>query len=197
MLCHRVVFDPCVSLFSVTEGRSRSLSLCSTSSTASLFRGSPNHHVVQPVDSCVGTHAPLRGPLVHPALLAGFRVSRIATVTRYFPSRVLMARVSLLHAGATRDCEFCCAQSFFWVCVRLSFDLALCLVVSGHASTQTCAQGIDRPTCLVEPSCSKISHSCFPHVWHHLLGCPSRLFFVNLGSLSAFLFALRLCPSCS
>ena len=41
MLCHRVVFDPCVSLFSVTEGRSRSLSLCSISSTASLFRGSP------------------------------------------------------------------------------------------------------------------------------------------------------------
>ena len=29
---------------------------------------------------------------------------------------------------------------------------------------------IDQSTCLVEPSCSKISHSCFPHVWHHLLG---------------------------
>ena len=31
---------------------------------------------------------------------------------------------------------------------------------------------IDRSTCLVEPSCSKVSHSCFTHVWHHLLGCP-------------------------
>ena len=56
---------------------------------------------------------------------------------------------------------------------------------------------IDRSTCLVEPSCSKVWHSCFPHVWHHFLGCLSRLFFVNLGSLSALLSALRLCPSCS
>ena len=116
MLCHRVVFDPCVSLFSVIEGRSRSLSLCSISSTASLFRGSPIPLRSQPVDSCVDTHAPLRGPLVHPALLAGLRVSRIATVTRYFPSHLQMTRVSLLHAGTTRYCEFCCAQSFFWVC---------------------------------------------------------------------------------
>ena len=127
-----------MSLFSVTEGKSRSLSLCSISSR-------------------------------HCWLVFESRV------------RVLMTHVSLLHAGATRDCEFCCAQSFFWVCARLSFDL--CLVVSGHASTQSdmCAR-IDRSTCLVEPSCSKISHSCFPHVWHHLLGCLSRLFFVNLGS---------------
>ena len=58
-----------------------------------------------------------------------------------------------------------------------------------------CAR-IDRSTCLVEPSCWKISHSCFSHFWHHLLGCLSRLFFVNLGSLSALLSALRLCPSC-
>ena len=58
--------------------------------------------MVRPVDSCVEgsyTHAPLRGPLVRPALLAGLRVSRIVTVTRYFPSRVLMTVVSLLHVG--------------------------------------------------------------------------------------------------
>ena len=38
MLCHGVVFDPCVSM---AEELSKSLSLCSISSTASLFRGSP------------------------------------------------------------------------------------------------------------------------------------------------------------
>ena len=35
------------------------------SSTASLFRVLQNHYVVQPVDSCVHTHAPLRGPWFH------------------------------------------------------------------------------------------------------------------------------------
>ena len=51
-----------------------------------------------------------------------------------------------------------------------------------------CAR-IDRSTCLVEPSCS-LSHSRNTHIWHRLLGGLSRLFIVNLGSLSA------LCPSC-
>ena len=50
---------------------------------------------------------------------------------------------------------------------------------------------IDRSTCLVEPSCSKISHSFFPHVWHHLLGCLSRLFFVNLGPVLCLHFCLH------
>ena len=51
------------------------------------------HYVVQLVDSCVDTHAPLS---VRPALLAGHRVSYTLTVTRYFPSRVLMTLVSVL-----------------------------------------------------------------------------------------------------
>ena len=61
--------------------------------------------------------------------------------------------------------------------------MASCLVVSGHASTQTCAQG---STGLhVWWSLLALSHSCFTHVWHHPLGCLSRQFIVNLGSLSA------------
>ena len=46
--------------------------------------------------------------------------------------------------------EVCCAKPLFWVGPSVSaftlaavflFDLASCLVVSGHTSTQTCAQG--------------------------------------------------------
>ena len=101
------------------------------------------HNVVQPVDSCVDTHAPLRGPLVRPALLAVFE-SRVY-------SCLSLAR------GRPHDCEFCdIASSFAAVfllgeasferlhscsCFLFFFDLALCLVVSGHASTQTYAQG--------------------------------------------------------
>ena len=93
MLCHGVVLDPCMSLFPATEGRS--LSHCSNRRLLRCFGVLQEHYVVQPVDSRVDTHAPLRGPLVRPALLAGLRDSRIATVTRYFPSRVLMTRLSL------------------------------------------------------------------------------------------------------
>ena len=165
-----MVFDPCVSLFSVTEGMSLSFSLARYRRLLRCFGVLQYHYVVQPVDSYVDTHAPLRGPLVRPSLLAGLRVSCIAYITRYSPSRVLMTLVSLLHAGVpTFVNSAVIGLSFlFGVCGRLSFDLALCLVVSWHASTQTCAARIDRSTCLVEPSCAKISHSCFPHVWHHL-----------------------------
>ena len=93
-----------VSLFSVTESlfaRYRRL--------LRRFGILQCHCVVRPVDSCVEgsyTHAPLRGPLVRPALLAGLRVSRIAYVTRYFPSRVLMTVVSLAR-GRPHVYEFC------------------------------------------------------------------------------------------
>ena len=90
--------------------------------------------------------------------------------------------VSLLHVGATHSCEFC-GSVFTLGAVSTPFDLALCLVVSGHASTQTCAQGSTW-------SLLALSHSRNTHVWHRLLGGLSRLFIVNLGSLSA------LCPSC-
>ena len=92
-----------------------------------------------------------------------------------------------LARGRPHDCELC-GSVFTPAAVSAAFDLALCLVVNGHASTQTCAQG---STGLhVWWSLLALSHSCFTHVWHHLLGCLSRLFIVNLGSLSA------LCPSC-
>ena len=55
--------------------------------------------------------SPLRGPLVRPSLLADLRVSCIAYVSRYFPSRVLMTLVSLslsLARGRRHVCEFCC-----------------------------------------------------------------------------------------
>ena len=48
---------------------------------------------------------------------------------------------------------------------------------AGTHSTQTCAQRIDRSSCLVEPSCSL---SCFTHVCHRSFGCRSRLFIVSL-----------------
>ena len=116
--------------------------------------------MVRPADSCVDTHAPLRGPVVSPALLARLRVSRTVTVTRYFPSRALMTVVSFLHVGATQDCEFCdrfvgafrgslsAAQLllnavystvFLSAAVCAAFDLALCFVVREHPSTQKCA----------------------------------------------------------
>ena len=58
----------------------------------------------------------------------------------------------VMHAGGhSHDLEFC-GTVFLWVRLTLSaftsaagsslfFDLALCLLVSGHASTQMCAQG--------------------------------------------------------
>ena len=92
-----------------------------------------------------------------------------------------------LARGRHHDFEFC-GSVFTTAAVSAAFDLALCLVVSGHASTQTCAQ---RSTSLhVWWSLLALSHSRNTHVWHRLLGGLSRLFIVNLGSLSA------LCPSC-
>ena len=49
--------------------------------------------------------------------------------------------------------SFFCGSVFAPAAVSADFDLALCLVVSGHASTQTCAQGSTGPR-LVEPSSS-------------------------------------------
>ena len=69
------------------------------------------------------------------------------TSARYFPSRVLMTFVSLCHArGRHHGCEFCCTVFLLdeasceclHSCSCFFFDLASYLVVSGHASTQTC-----------------------------------------------------------
>ena len=77
--------------------------------------------------------------------------------------------LSCLHVGATHGCEFCEISSFFWVepsfnaftfATVFLFDLALCLVVSGHASTQ------------MEPF-NSLSLSCFKHFWHRFVGCRS------------------------
>ena len=94
-----------------------------------------------------------------------------------------------LARGRPHVCEFFCKQYVFCVCGRRFGPRGQ----RARLDSDMCAE-IDRSTCLVEPY---YSLSCFPHVWHHLLGCLSRLFFVTLGSLSAFLFALRLRPSCS
>ena len=145
------------------------------------------------------THAPLRGPLARPSLLAGLRVSCVAYVTRYFPSRVLMTLVSLLHAGVPTFANSAVnSLSFFCFVFAAVFHLTW-LCASWSAGTPRLRHvRKDRP---VYVSCGaflfEISHSCFTHVWRHLLGCLSRLFIVNLRTLSAFLSALRLCPSCS
>ena len=71
---------------------------------------------------------------------------------------------------------------FLWVSLALSaftpaaasslfFDRA-------RLDSDMCAR-IDRSSCLVKPSHS-LSHSCFPRVWHHFIGCRSRLFIVSL-----------------
>ena len=94
--------------------------------------------------------------------------------------------LSVMHAG--HDLEFrglslvrlalsaftpATASSFF-------FDLTLCLVVSGHASTQTCAEG------------STGLHvwwrllTSLSHVWQRFIGCRSRLFFVSLFVCTLF-----------
>ena len=84
--------------------------------------------------------------------------------------------------------SFFCGSVFTPAAVSTAFDLALYLVVSGHASTQTCAEG---STGLhVWWSLLALSHSRNTHIWHRLLGGLSRLFIVNLWSLTA------LCPSC-
>ena len=88
--------------------------------------------------------------------------------------------LSVMHAGGhSHDLEYC-GTVFLWVRLALSaftpaaaslfFHLALCLVISGHASTQTCAQGS-----------SGLHVSCFPHVWHRYIGCRPRLPIVSTG----------------
>ena len=62
----------------------------------------------------------------------------------YFPSRVLMTLVSLVCTWerptvVNSERSSCQASSeYLYFCSCLLFDLALCLVVTGHASTQTC-----------------------------------------------------------
>ena len=90
---------------------------------------------------------------------------------------------TVLHLAAPSFVTLAPASSLF-------FDLALCFVVSGHASTQTCAQ---------------ISTGL--HVWWSLLALFLTLAFRTSGTISSApvhdtcgltfgLSALRLCPSC-
>ena len=125
--------------------------------------------MVRPVDSCVDTHAPLRGPLVRPVLLAGLRVSRIVTVTRYFPSRVLMTVVSFLHVGATHGCEFC---DRFDGAFResLPVSLPLCRAASAECGIPTSAECMLFCLCL-HPLLSR----CFALHLAFRLACGLRL----------------------
>ena len=87
--------------------------------------------------------------------------------------------LSVMHSGGhTHDLEFG-GTVFLWVRLALSaftpaaasslfFDLALCLVVSGHASTQTCAQG-----------------STGLHVWWSLLALFLTRAFRTSGTISS------------
>ena len=84
-----------------------------------------------------------------------------------------------MHAGGhSHDLEFC-VTFFHWVRLALSaftpaaasslfLDLALCLVVSGHASAQTCAQG-----------------STGLHVWWSLLALFLTRAFRTFGTVSS------------
>ena len=91
----------------------------------------------------------------------------LLTVARCFPSRVLTTfSLSVLHAGVPTHLNSAIRTVFLLddASTRggsVFSDLAWCLAVGGHASTQTCP---------VEPSCS-LSLSCFKHVWHRFLGC--------------------------
>ena len=104
MLCHGVVLDPRVSLFSssVTEGRV-SVSVSFAPCARSYMSLSCHFHT-------------------------------LLRFTCADDSSLVLAR------GRPHDCEFC-GSVFTPAAVSAAFDLALCLVVSGHASTQTCAQG--------------------------------------------------------
>ena len=81
------------------------------------------------------------------------------------------------------DFEFC-GSVFTPATVSAAFDQASCLVVSGHASTQTCAQGSSGRHFWWSLLALSLSRA-ITHVWHHPLGCLSRLFIVNLPTLSA------------
>ena len=211
MLCHGVVLDPCVSLSfaSVAEGsvsvsvfaRYRQLLRC--------FGVLQYHNVVQPVDSCVDTHAPLRGPLVCPALLAVFE-SRVYSC----PS---------LARGRPHDCEFCdiasCFAAVFLLgeasferlhscsCFLFFFELALCLVVSRHASTLTCAQGstglhvwwsLSALSLSRASRTSGITFSAAAHDCSSRVTAPSSLEMVRRYTcgLTFGFFCTSACPSC-
>ena len=108
------------------------------------------------------------------------------------PRVSFLTLLSCIARGRPHAFEFCCAQSLFWVRPSLSAftfaavflsDLASCLVVSGHTSTQTCAQKL--PGLHVWWSLHALS--CFTHVWHRFFGCRSRPLIVNfpLSALSS------------
>ena len=146
MLCHCVVLDPRVSLSfaSVAEARVSVSVSCSISSTASLFRGSPipqrsttrrfmslthTRHCVVP--SFVW-HCWLSSSLAY--TLVSLLHAGVSTIVNSAISLLCFAAVFLLGEASFERLHSCSCFLFF-------FDLALCLVVSGHATTQTCAQG--------------------------------------------------------
>ena len=114
------------------------------------------------------------------ASCAGRDARSYMSLSCHFHTRVLMTlHVCLMTLACTRaafptflnfaSSSFFCGSVFTPAAVSAAFDLALCLVVSGHASTQTCAQG-----------------STGLHVWWSLLA----LSLTRVRSLTA------LCPSC-
>ena len=210
MLCHGVVLDPCVSLSfaSVAEGRVSVSVFARYRRLLRCFGVLQYHNVVQPVDSCVDTHAPLRGPLVRPALLA------------VFESRVYFC-LSLAR-GRHHDCEFCdiasCFAAVFLLgeasserlhscsCFLFFFELALCLVGQrARLDSDMCAR-IHRSSCLVEPCCSLsrasrtsgITFSAAAHDCSSRVTAPSSLEMVRRYTcgLTFGFFCTSACPSC-
>ena len=215
-MLYGVVVNPCFSLsFLWLKEGSLSVSLARYRRLLRCFGVLQHHYVVQPVDSCVETHAPLRGPLICPALLAVFE-SRVY-------SCLSLAR------GRPCDCEFCDIASCFAAVFLLGeasserssceassechhscscfsfFDLALCLVVSGHASTQTCAQGLTglhvwwSLSALARASrTSGITFSAAAHDCSLRVTAPSSLEMVRRYTcgLAFEFFCTSACPSC-
>ena len=122
-------------------------------STASLYRRSPT-------PLCGLRHGVIRWFVRHRCLIIDPRLSHcrptsltvfsvsLVTVTRYFPSRGLMtfslsctraAFPTLLNFVATSGEALSECLNSGSAALLFDFDLASCLVVSGHFSTQTCA----------------------------------------------------------
>ena len=110
-----------------------------------------------------------------------------------------------MHAGGpSHALEFCCtvflldeaSSECLHSCSSFFFDLALCLVVSGHASTHTCAQGSAGLHAWWSLH-ALFTHSCFTHrLASPSLGYRSRL----LSRVFSFVCTLfcrsaSLCPA--
>ena len=200
VLCHGAIFHNVVICswgwtgFSVV-----SFFFCSISSTASLFRVLQNYYVVQSVNSGVDTHAPLRGPwFVRDCWL--IIESRVLSLSHATSLRVCWWLLSLSCPACGRPHAF----EFFELvlhlveasserlhfCNCLSSDLASCLVVSGHSSTQTCVHWSTG----LHVRFASITSGTFSSLHPALSMCFALGF--TLVDWRSGLSAFHLCPSC-